>query len=186
MRSPRIALSLALAGAAVGLGAPAALAASPVGPSLTVTPSAVVPGQSIMITATCPTTKPGWNPSASSQAFSSTSVTLTAVASNPGMYVGYAQLPASGQYSGGPADVAPNSQWGVSATCADGTQLTASFTIKAGPVPTPKPLPTGGAATGDGASIAAVPGGAVPGVLAGTVAAGLGFLAWRRRGARQN
>ena len=184
MRSPRIALPLAVAGSVVLFAAPASHAASPLGPTLTVTPSVVVPGQSIMITATCPTTKPGWNPSANSQAFSSNSVTLTAVASSPGMYVGYAQLPADGRYDGASA----NAQWSVTASCADGTQVTASFTVKpSGPAPNPGPRPDGGAATGDGASLAStVSGGAATGTLAAAAATGLGFVAWRRRGARRN
>lgn len=179
MRSPRIALTLAVAGAAVLSAAPGALAAGSSGPNLTLSPAVATPGQSIMITATCTSTKPGWNPSASSQAWGSTSVTLTAVESTPGMFVGYEQLPQDGHYTGGQS-------WDVTATCADGSKVTASLTVKVDTAPSNPWVPDGGAATGDGASLVPAGGGAATGALAAGGAGLLGFVAWRRRGARQN
>lgn len=172
MRSARIAVTMAVAGAAVLSAAPA-FAASPPGPSMSVSPATAAPGQSIMITATCSSTKPGWSPSASSDAFAA--VSLTAVDNTPGMYVGYAQLPSDGRWAAG-----TTTQVAVSASCADGSKATASVTIRADG----GKVPNGGAATGDGASLASVTGGTATGTLAGCAAAGLGFVAWRRRAVR--
>jgi hypothetical protein len=128
-----------------------------------------------MITATCQSTKPGWSPSASSDAFAA--VSLSAVQSTPGMYVGYAQLPSDGRWASG-----STTQIAVSASCADGSKATAQVTVRADG----GRVPNGGAATGDGASLASVTGGTATGTLAAAAAAGLGFVAWRRRAVRQN
>lgn len=183
MRSQRIAVTLAIAGAAVLSAAPAFAddGGGQAGPGLSVSPSVVSPGQSVMITATCPSSKPGWNPQASSDAFGGASVTLTAVQNTPGTYRGYAQLPQYGPYSG-----SASIQASVSASCADGSKVSASVTIQASGAADGGRVPHGGAATGDGASLTPTAGGTATGAAAAAAAGGLGFVAWRRRGARQN
>ncbi|WP_156722158.1 hypothetical protein [Streptomyces apocyni] len=145
MRIARMIAATALASAAVGLSAPAAIANS-----AEVRPSTVAPSGTVTVSVACdtPQADPPRTINASSQAFEKGVVQLALVPGNDDgvagpAYNGTARIaPTSNFPSTGPNAVGDTSRWAVTGSCPDGGQWKATFIVDRTPAPSPTPTPT--------------------------------------------
>jgi len=119
-RSARVLSATALAGAALGIAAPAASA----DPAAEVTPRSVAPGGTVSISVSCDTTggPPPDSIEAGSQGFEDGKVQLRRVDGNEdstagAAYTGTARIPPAGTSDDGPDAVGPQSELGVDGLC---------------------------------------------------------------------